>query len=471
MQGDGGQKSTFPVHVLSPDVCEGLALAARLFRGMTARSVGSRLHAACLGRFADAVRVRAPGCRLTRSSRSLLEPRFVRAHAMPASDAAERPTTHGELRAGSGPSRPRPVGVGGAATPLERSSSGNEGRKLWVQLSSGVGSSVVAALATTPFDVVKTRMQVCSATAPAASTCLRAGLNGGDRSVGSSVLRACCILHPESGGLCAAVGGAGRGAALLSSAAADALDLRATTQRTSAYKTAVAIARAEGLPALWRGTGANVVACIPSVGIYMATYEQLKFRINQSAVLSTHAAPLLAGGMARTIAVVGTAPLELMRTRVMAQSGVGAVGGMGILLRAVAHDGWRSLWRGTSPTLYRDVPFSALYWVAAEAVRERLWRRWGASSDALVVNVTAGFIAGAVASATTHPFDVIKTRAQVQEGGADRSALVSLRRVMVKEGWSALWDGLGPRVLKVGPSCAIVLASYELFKGLLAAPT
>ena len=54
MQGDGGQKSTFPVHVLSPGVCEGLALAASLFRCMTARSVGSRLHAACLGRFADA---------------------------------------------------------------------------------------------------------------------------------------------------------------------------------------------------------------------------------------------------------------------------------------------------------------------------------------------------------------------------------------------------------------------------------
>ena len=42
MQGDGGQKSTFPVHVLSPGVCEGLALAARLFRGMTARSVRAR---------------------------------------------------------------------------------------------------------------------------------------------------------------------------------------------------------------------------------------------------------------------------------------------------------------------------------------------------------------------------------------------------------------------------------------------
>ena len=234
-----------------------------------------------------------------------------------------------------------------------------------------------------------------------------------------------------------------------------------------------AIARTEGMLALWRGTGSNVVSCIPSVGIYLTTYEQLKARVVQYGV-SPQLSPLLAGGAARAVSVIGTAPLELMRTRVMAQTGAGALGGAGVLIRAVTTHGWRSLWRGTAPTLYRDVPFSALYWVVAEAVRERLALRWGAKRDALSVNLSAGFFAGACAAVTTHPFDVIKTRAQVEEspalsvrGQRSPSTLAALRILLATEGWAGLWGGVGPRVLKVGPSCAIVLGSYELFKSFL----
>jgi hypothetical protein len=31
----------------------------------------------------------------------------------------------------------------------------------------------------------------------------------------------------------------------------------------------------------------------------------------------------------------------------------------------------------------------------------------------------------------------------------------------------SLYAGIGPRLLKVGPSCAIVLGSYEFLKGVL----
>jgi len=346
------------------------------------------------------------------------------------------------------------------------------GGQVGVQLISGVGSSVVAALATTPFDVIKTRMQTRGAlSVPAPSQCvLQTGLLGVDQ----SVLRACCILHPESGLVClgGARGGAAAGAA--PHVYVRAPDVRAAAHRPNAYQTMLAIARTEGIPALWRGTGSNVVTSIPSVGIYLTIYEQLKVGMVQSG-LSPHITPLFAGALARGVSVIGTGPLELMRTRVMAQTGTSnQLGGAGVLMRAVTQHGWRSLWRGTAPTLYRDVPFSALYWMVAEEVRGRLASRWGAPRDALSINLSAGFVAGASAAVITHPFDIIKTRAQVQEapvsvikGQRSESTLAALRSLVAREGFAGLYDGIGPRVLKIGPSCAIVLGSFELFKSYL----
>lgn len=338
--------------------------------------------------------------------------------------------------------------------------------QIWVQLSSGIGASVMTALATNPFDVVKTRMQVSGSHISTPVRCMLPGR----MTVDSSVLRACCILHPESGLLCVGAGGVSASAMRL--AASD----NVVVQRANAYRTMANIARAEGILALWKGTGSNIVTCIPSVGIYLTTYEQLKAWITHLGVCPQKLSPLLAGGLARAVSVVGTAPLDLMRTRVMAQTGSHSaqLGGAGVLVRALATGGWRSLWRGTAPTLYRDVPFSALYWMLAEAVRERLCATWSMKRDALSVNLVAGFLSGALASLITHPFDVIKTRAQVAEspalvmrGEPAQSTLAALKRLLASEGWAGMWGGIGPRVLKVGPSCAIVLSSYELFKSFM----
>jgi hypothetical protein len=48
-----------------------------------------------------------------------------------------------------------------------------------------------------------------------------------------------------------------------------------------------------------------------------------------------------------------------------------------------------------------------------------------------------------------------------------RAPLAAVRHQLAVEGWMSLYAGIGPRLLKVGPSCAIVLGSYELLKGLL----
>uniref|UniRef100_A0A7S4URS4 Mitochondrial carrier protein n=1 Tax=Guillardia theta TaxID=55529 RepID=A0A7S4URS4_GUITH len=325
-----------------------------------------------------------------------------------------------------------------------------------VRLTSAMGSSVVSAVATTPFDVVKTRLQVFDrATSCAFSSSVRF----------QHVV--CC--QPTSNG---------------------SLFLGANP-RPSAYRMMACIVKNEGLTSLWRGTGYAMLTSLPSVGIYLTCYEQLKHHLQARMEKGKYFAPIVAGSVSRTLAVVMTNPLELVRTQIMAQRGTsrGNAGGRVLMSQAMQSGGVLSLWRGVIPTLYRDVPFSATYWLVAEMSRDSLAAKLGASlptknrnklenvhneriasaSDILWVNLASGMIAGSAAALLTHPFDVIKTRIQVEithgiKEETDMKTLSILRRMIQAEGWVSLWGGVGPRVLKVAPSCAIVLGTYEMLK-------
>ncbi|KAK1863380.1 hypothetical protein I4F81_005936 [Pyropia yezoensis] len=232
------------------------------------------------------------------------------------------------------------------------------------------------------------------------------------------------------------------------------------------------------------------------------------------AVLPPDAVPAVAGATARCVATLAGAPLELGRLRLQAgaPSGIGAGAGLrGALAGVVAADGVVGLWRGAGVTLLRDAPFSAIYWGAYEALKAPgggvpwlLGRRGqreegpagaarpaaaGAAADTLTpppaaaavggggggggvdtpVHLLSGVGAGVLAAAATVPADVVKTRWQAGERGAPggpAGVAAVARGIVAAEGLRGLTRGVGPRVAKVAPSCAIMMASYEALKGL-----
>ena len=77
----------------------------------------------------------------------------------------------------------------------------------------------------------------------------------------------------------------------------------------------------------------------------------------------------------------------------------------------------------------------------------------------------SGGLAGAVAALLTTPLDVLKTRRQVESGGGSGVGTAGmLTRIAQAEGPLALFAGVAPRLAKVAPSCAIMIASYEMGK-------
>lgn len=266
------------------------------------------------------------------------------------------------------------------------------------------------------------------------------------------------------------------------------------------------IARNEGITTLWRGLSPTLVMTVPANIIYFTGYDWLRFNkqspINR--VASDNYAALTAGAVARIFAAAAVGPIEMFRTRMQASRSTGVshfTETARDMAEMVSSHGYASLWRGLTLTLWRDVPFSAIYWWGYESIRgvltEQREKTRGRSLEAnrsrvrarsrsqsrenhtatFIDSFIAGATSGAVASVLTTPFDVGKTRRQVfvDPGTAaqgvekslapeERSMPRFLWHIFKQEGVSGLFRGWIPRTLKVAPACAIMISSYEVGK-------
>eukprot|EP01088_Endostelium_zonatum_P010393 TRINITY_DN23847_c0_g1_i1.p1 TRINITY_DN23847_c0_g1~~TRINITY_DN23847_c0_g1_i1.p1 ORF type:complete len:309 (+),score=59.88 TRINITY_DN23847_c0_g1_i1:72-998(+) len=185
--------------------------------------------------------------------------------------------------------------------------------------------------------------------------------------------------------------------------------------------------------------------------------------------------PALSGLTARSITVVLTSPLEHVRTYLQSSS---HQSGIIQTFRTIIHrGGFLALWTGTTVTLYRDVPFSAFYWSSFELLRsffltlvDRRQNVNGIKNNSIFwVDFASGMISGSTAAFLTTPIDLLKTRKQTGDGYRNESGKEMWSRVR-SEG-SGMFRGAVPRMAKVGPACAIMISFYETFKRLLQVET
>lgn len=209
---------------------------------------------------------------------------------------------------------------------------------------------------------------------------------------------------------------------------------------------------------------------VPATMVYFTLYDHLRFKIISS---FNHGetpplwVPTVSGGLARTIAVTTISPLELIRTKM--QSNKFTYWQVGRFLKcSVKQDGYLSLWRGLGPTILRDVPFSAIYWLNYEFYK----MKFNQPRPSFSFSFVAGAAAGTVAAVITLPFDVVKTHRQIELGeivlGSKSKESVKtlnmMKNIYNQRGINGLFAGLVPRVVKVAPACAIMISTYEFGK-------
>ncbi|KAK9449005.1 mitochondrial carrier domain-containing protein [Limtongia smithiae] len=249
------------------------------------------------------------------------------------------------------------------------------------------------------------------------------------------------------------------------------------------------IVQNEGITALWRGLSPTLAMSIPNNVIYFVGYDYLRYKLPAS---FDTLAPMIAGGGARILSTSVISPIELFRTRLQSlsapltsssASSIGAIApkssreafimtweGIRSLVRA---EGFPSLWRGLTLSLWRDVPFSAVYWTSYER-----WQRFFAAynknkpppgaTETFLQAFASGAAAGSFAAFVTTPFDVGKTRRQVLRNKDPKlsSMLSLLNHIAKEEGVQGLFRGIVPRMMKVAVSCAVMISFYEVGKKL-----
>ncbi|EEB05594.1 hypothetical protein SJAG_00612 [Schizosaccharomyces japonicus yFS275] len=242
--------------------------------------------------------------------------------------------------------------------------------------------------------------------------------------------------------------------------------------------------RKNGIRGFYVGNGLNILKVIPESSIRFGTYEAAKRflnRNNKTQPISPGNA-FLAGGIAGSVAQVCMYPLDTIKFRMQCVS-------FGLqnkrrLMMSVVKDlykvgGLRAFYRGVLIGVLGIFPYSAADLGTFEGMKQ-MWIRISArrqhvdASDVELPSASVlcfGALSGSFGAILVFPLNVLRTRLQTQGTAGHRSTYKGFWDVAHKtirnEGWSALYKGLFPNLLKVAPSVAISYLVYESSKSWL----
>ncbi|XP_024527762.1 mitochondrial substrate carrier family protein B [Selaginella moellendorffii] len=250
--------------------------------------------------------------------------------------------------------------------------------------------------------------------------------------------------------------------------------------KPSILREAARILREEGGLAFWKGNGVTIVHRLPYSAINFYSYEQykaalLKWLGVESSGDDNSGARLLArfvaGGGAGITAAATTYPLDLVRTRLAAQTTSKHYTGIYHAISTIhQQESFLGLYKGLWPTLLSVGPTIAINF----CVYETLYNYWNAQrpeSSRMVTSLISGGVAGIAASTAVFPIDLVKRRMQLEGDRrwtpAYKPGIVSaLRHIVRTQGYAGLYRGILPEYLKVFPGVGIAFMVYEVMKNI-----
>lgn len=135
------------------------------------------------------------------------------------------------------------------------------------------------------------------------------------------------------------------------------------------------------------------------------------------------------------------------------------------LYRITREEGLLSLWRGCIPTVVRAMVVTASQFAVYDQIKQALLST-SVFNDNPVCHITSGFLAGFVASCTSNPIDVIKTRMMNMKPGQYNGPIDCFLKTINHEGFFALYKGFVPTFTRQAPFVIVTFVTLEQIKRL-----
>ncbi|KAK3292059.1 mitochondrial carrier domain-containing protein [Chaetomium fimeti] len=257
---------------------------------------------------------------------------------------------------------------------------------------------------------------------------------------------------------------------------------------------------------LYQGIGSVVLATLPAAAVFFASYESTKPLLRHALpdIVPGPAIHAFASAGAEMASCLVLTPAEVIKqnAQVLQRSGSSSLGRSSSLqaLRMLRRSGagvTRTLWRGYTTLVARNLPYTAIQFPMFEYLRAQIWRQrqghsskiapWAtlepttgdetsvaahASSRSLLVETglvtgSAAAISGSLAATITTPADVVKTRVMLgnRNGPQGPGSVVEIVRTVLREnGIRGLFRGGSLRAAWAALGSGLYLGSYEATK-------
>ncbi|XP_059812624.1 mitochondrial 2-oxodicarboxylate carrier [Hypanus sabinus] len=222
----------------------------------------------------------------------------------------------------------------------------------------------------------------------------------------------------------------------------------------------------EGILGFYKGILPPILVETPKRAVKFLTFEQYK-KILGYASLPTGVIFTLAGlGSGLTEAIVVN-PFEVVKVSLQAQRNSFSQPSTFAYAREIIQTqgfGLRGLNKGLTATLGRHGVFNMIYFGFYFNVKNIIPANKDPSIEFLR-KLGIGFLSGTIASCINIPFDVAKSRIQgpqPKQGEIKyRTCFSTIKTIHREEGFFALYKGLVPKVMRLGPGGAVMLLVYE----------
>ena len=181
----------------------------------------------------------------------------------------------------------------------------------------------------------------------------------------------------------------------------------------------------------------------------------------------TQSLSILTGAFAGATESFVVVPFELVKIRLQDKTQAGKYNGMvDCVVKTVRNEGPLALYNGLESTMWRHILWNSGYFGCIFQVRALLPSAAGKGKGAQMRNdLVSGAVGGTVGTMLNTPMDVVKSRIQNSPKVAGSIpkynwAWPALGTVMREEGFSALYKGFLPKVLRLGPGGGILLVVF-----------